>query len=145
MGMYYDIIIQMTADTGTSGTATSTVSSVSPAPGATGVPASGIITIIFSKPMDPSTINANTITGITAPVINTSGSTVTISPTPWYSNITYTITITTGVKDLIGNAMASPYTWSFTTGAGGGGGGGGGTSLPSAFSFSLPLNGSTGA
>ena len=143
MGMSYDITIQMAANTGT---VTPTVSFVSPASGATGVPASGIITIIFSKPMDPSTINANTITGATAPIINTSGSTVTISPTPWYSNTTYMITITTGVKDLTGNAMASPYTWSFTTGAdgGGGGGGGGGTSLPSAFSFSLPLNNSTG-
>ncbi len=95
--------------------------------------------------MDPSTINSTTITGVTAPVINTSGSTVTLSPTPWYANTTYTITITPGVKDLTGNAMASPYTWSFTTGAdGGGGGGGGGTSLPSVFNYSLPSNGSTG-
>jgi hypothetical protein len=143
MGMTYDISIQMTANTGT---VTPTVSSVSPAPGATGVTPSGIITIIFSKTMDPSSINSSTITGVTAPIINTSGSTVTISPTPWYSNTTYTITITTGVKDILGNAMASPYTWSFTTGSdgGGGGGGGGGTSLPSSFSYSLPLNGSTG-
>ena len=29
----------------------------------------------------------------------------------------YTATITTGAKDLAGNALASDYVWSFTTGA----------------------------
>src|SRR2546428_9404966 len=32
-------------------------------------------------------------------------------------NITYTATVTTGVKDLAGNALAGNYVWSFTTGA----------------------------
>jgi len=55
--------------------------------------------------------------------------------------------INTGAKDLAGNALASTYTWSFTTLAvvnpGGGGGGGGGTpaAAPTVTSM-LPVSGS---
>src|SRR6185312_10033663 len=42
--------------------------------------------------------------------------TVTLDPTSDLSgNTTYTATIS-GVKDLAGNTLASPFTWSFTTG-----------------------------
>mgnify|MGYP001576922537 CR=1 FL=1 len=141
MGMYYDIIIQMSDYSATP----PAITSVTPANGSTGVPTSSILTVIFSKQMDHSTINDSTAT--TSPYIGCygsggSGTTATCTPSPILSpNTTYTITFTTGVKDLAGNTMASSYTWSFTTGTDGGGGG---TSLPSAFSYSLPLNGSTG-
>src|SRR3989442_12806619 len=32
-------------------------------------------------------------------------------------NTTYTATMTTGAKDLAGNALAAGFSWSFTTGA----------------------------
>jgi hypothetical protein len=71
--------------------------------------------------MDPLTITTNTFTlkkGTTS-IIGTviySGTTATFSPSAnLASNTTYTATITTGVKDLAGNAMVNNYVWSFTT------------------------------
>ncbi|MGQ9630270.1 MAG: Ig-like domain-containing protein [bacterium] len=43
---------------------------------------------------------------------------MTFKPSGNLSNGTrYTVTITTGAKDLAGNAMESTYAWSFTTGS----------------------------
>ena len=48
--------------------------------------------------------------------VSFSGSTATFTPTAKLgTNLSYTATVTTGIKDLSGNAMASPFTWSFIT------------------------------
>jgi len=103
-------------------TAQPTVSSTSPANNATGVAVNSAITATFSKAMDSSTINASTFTlsgGVTGTVTYDSATnTATFTPSSSLANsTTYTATITTGVKDSAGNAMASNYTWSFTTAA----------------------------
>ncbi|HWY74028.1 MAG TPA: Ig-like domain-containing protein, partial [Verrucomicrobiae bacterium] len=106
----------------TADTTAPTVISTSPASAATAVPLNQKIAATFSKVMDSSTITATTFTvkqGTTAVggTVTYVGTTATFTPT---ANLTastvYTATITTGAKDLAGNALASNFAWSFTTG-----------------------------
>jgi len=98
-----------------------TVSSVVPASGASAIAVSSKVTATFSESMDATTITASTFTlkqGSTtvAGTVTYSGTTATFSPAAALSgNTVYTAAVTTGVKDLSGNAMAAAYTWSFTT------------------------------
>lgn len=92
--------------------------------GATGLPVNRSSTAIFSEPMDPLTITnlTFTLTGPgTTPVLGTvtySGTTATFKPTTNLAAGTlYTSTITTGAKDLAGNALAANYVWTWTTAA----------------------------
>jgi len=101
------------------------VLAVLPANGATSIPTNTGITLTFSEPLDPTTVNGTTITlrntATTAAVAGVigygAGSTlVTFTPTTALANGTaYTLTVTTGVRDAIGNAMAAPFTSTFTT------------------------------
>ena len=94
-----------------------TVSSTSPALNAANVAINTAITATFSEAMDASTITTATFTvgGVTGTVTYT-GTTATFTPTTSLAySTTYTATITTGAKDLAGNAMAANYSWSFTT------------------------------
>jgi uncharacterized repeat protein (TIGR02543 family) len=90
---------------------------------ATGVPLNQKIAATFSKTMDASTITTSTFTLMqgTTPIsgfVSYSGSIATFAPAiNLLPNTPYTATITTGSKDLAGNALVSNYGWSFTTGA----------------------------
>jgi hypothetical protein len=71
--------------------------------------------------MDPSTITTTTFTmtqgstSVTGTVIY-AGTTASFKPsTSLAANTTYVATITTGVKDLSGNALKNSFVWSFTT------------------------------
>ncbi|MGE5240659.1 MAG: Ig-like domain-containing protein [Bacteroidota bacterium] len=101
-----------------------TVSVTNPADGATGVFVDGSISITFSETMDPATVNpatfmledANHTPVLTS--VNYAGNIVTftpINPQPLAHSTVYTATITTGAKDLAGNAIAADHSWSFTT------------------------------
>ncbi|OOP56248.1 MAG: hypothetical protein AYP45_10060 [Candidatus Brocadia carolinensis] len=97
-----------------------TVTSTSPANGATNAAVSGNITATFSEAMDASTITTATFilnNGVIGTIsYNSSTKTATFNPNTDLSySTTYTAKITTGAKDSAGNAMASNYTWSFTT------------------------------
>ena len=103
-----------------------TVTTVTPAISATGVGTGTNVTATFSEAMNAATINTNTIqlsngnTLISATVTySTSARRATLNPS---SNLTaattYTATVaggSSGVKDSAGNALATPFTWSFTT------------------------------
>lgn len=84
-----------------------------------------IVTANFSKAMNPATINANTFTlmgptGTVVPgVVTYSSNSRTAILTPSGSlapNTLYTATISTGARDVFGNALASSLVWSFATG-----------------------------
>ena len=98
-----------------------TVTLTDPVNNATGVAINKVIVTTFSEAMDQTTISATTFTvkqGLTsiAGTVTKSGTTGTFTSTAnlEYSKV-YTGTITTGVKDLAGNALASNFTFSFTT------------------------------
>lgn len=100
-----------------------TVSSTSPGSGVTGVAVSSVITVMFSEPMDASTITSANVTlkiggtAVTGTVTYDAATyTATFTPdAPLSNSTTYTTSVSTGVKDLAGNAMAAAKTWTFTT------------------------------
>ena len=99
-----------------------TVTSTIPANAATGVAVNANISATFSEAMNPLTITTATfilkLGSVVIPGAVTSPSTTTAIYNPT-NDLTagkdYTVTLTTGVKDLAGNAMAVTKTWSFTT------------------------------
>lgn len=102
------------------------VTSTNPANLATGVALNGTTNATFSEALDPLTINTATFrlagpgaASVTGAVdYNTITKTATFIPSaPLTASTTYTATITTGVKDLAGNALATQKLWSFTTAA----------------------------
>ena len=98
-----------------------TVSSTVPADSATGVAINTAITAAFSEAMDAATITTVSFTlnggAAVSGTVNYSGTTATFTPTTNLAyGTTYTAKITTAAKDLAGNAIASTYTWTFTTG-----------------------------
>ena len=102
------------------GTTVPTVTSTKPANAATDVSISTTIQATFSDIMNAATINSSTFLvsgGVTGTVTYDS-----ISKTAQFrpvddlaKNTTYTVTLTTGVRNALGNALTSDFTWSFTT------------------------------
>jgi hypothetical protein len=105
------------------------VLSVAPAPSATGVPLATTVRATFSEAIDPSSVTASTFVlrdqasvAIPATVSYDAGTrTATLATTAGLlAQTTYIATVSgdvSGVKDLAGNALASDFVWSFTTGA----------------------------
>jgi len=104
-------------------TAKPTVVSTTPAQNGVAVGTNSAITITFDEPIDSETVNAQTTftlkkdgTTTVAGSVTTVGTTALFKPTGDLSaEASYTATVTTGVKDLAGNALAAHYTWNFTT------------------------------
>jgi len=102
-----------------------TVSSTVPVAARTAVAINRNITATFDEPMDSATIDATTFTlkgpGVT-PVSGTvtyTGTTAIFNPgSNLAASTLFTATITTGAKDVAGNALASAKVWTFTTGTG---------------------------
>lgn len=99
-----------------------TVSATLPADVSTNVAVNSNITATFSEAMDPVTITATNVTlkqssTVVAGVVSSpSTTTATFNPTNNLApNTSYTATVSTGVKDLAGNALILAKSWSFTT------------------------------
>jgi hypothetical protein len=111
---------------GNPGTTPPTVISVEPPNGSAGVCPNTIVTATFSKAMNPATINDTTFllagpgTTAVAGVVtyDAPSNTATFTPSSALAipTVTYTATITTGATDTFGNALASDFVWTFTTG-----------------------------
>lgn len=126
LSLFIFIILSGCGGGGSSGgrtdTTPPTVVSTNPSPDEIGV-TSITISVTFSEAMSKSTINTTTFivkkdnrTIIGKVTYSDSEKKATFTPSSNLSPLsTYTVTIVTGVKDLAGNAMASNYTWSFTT------------------------------
>jgi hypothetical protein len=105
-------------------TAAPTVTSAYPADGAGGVSTGIKPSVTFSKPMDAAsfttasfTIKRPDGTQVTAlPSYNSATMTATLAPnTPLDFSKTFTVALTTAVKDTTGALLAAPYSWKFTT------------------------------
>lgn len=100
-----------------------TVISTDPVNAAIGVALNKKVSVTFSEPMDSLSATTsftlvNTTSGGTLIVgtVSYSGTTAVFSPSAnLAANTTYTGTITTGAKDVTGNAIAGKYVWNFTT------------------------------
>jgi hypothetical protein len=96
--------------------------STAPINTATGIARNQMVAITFNEAMNPFTINATTFTlkqgtRAVAGVVAYSGTTAEFTPSDnLMANTEYTATITTGAKDLAGNALADNTVWKFTTG-----------------------------
>ena len=105
------------------GTTPPTVVLTVPATNATSVAVGAKLTALFDEVMDPATLTGTTFTvtqgGMqVAGAVTSVGATATFAPTASLTSSTmYTATITTGAKDLFGNALAANYVWTFTTAA----------------------------
>jgi WD40 repeat protein len=105
-----------------------TVTSTSPATGATGVIPATSVTATFSEAVDGATVNTTTLelrdpsnTIVPATVAyNSATNTATLTPTnSLTASTSYTAKVkggANGVKDLASNALTSDVSWSFTTG-----------------------------
>jgi hypothetical protein len=102
-----------------------TVVSTAPLGAAPGACPNTLVTVTFSKAMDPTTIDGTTFT-LTGPAsaavagtvsYDAPSDTATFSPSGALAlNTLYTAMVTTGAKDTFGNALAINFVWSFTTG-----------------------------
>src|SRR5439155_13782420 len=99
-----------------------TVSFTVPDNAATGVAISQKIAVAFSAVMDPLTITTETFplqqgTTAVAGTVTYAGVTATFTPASALAPLTtYTATVTTGARNLAAIALATGFSWSFTTG-----------------------------
>lgn len=98
-----------------------TVVSSTPGASATGVPVNQRVSVTFSEPMDPTSMNGVTFTlrqGATPIAATVTHSGLSAFLTPWEAlehYAEYTATLSTAAMDLAGNPLATAHEWRFTT------------------------------
>ena len=99
------------------------VNSVTPAGGAADLPVNTTVIVVFSEPVDASSVTASTFmlkrgtVKVEGTITNTSSLTAVFTPSSQLAySTTYTVELTSGIKDLSGNFLTS-CTSTFTTAA----------------------------
>ena len=109
-----------------------TITAVVPPDGSVGADPATKVSAAFDEPLGAATVNAGTVelrgpSGGLVPAgvaYLEAGHVASLTPgTRLAAGTRYTATVTTGVTDAAGNALATPRSWSFTTAAAGTGGG----------------------
>ena len=98
------------------------VSSVSPSNGSTNVAINTHPTAVFNEALNPTTVTTSSVLCTTSGnvsmpgTVSYAGNAITFTPSnPWAYATSYTITLTNSITDVAGNALATEYSWSFTT------------------------------
>jgi len=111
------------ADAGPLDTTPPALLSSSPAAGASGVPATSVVTATFSEPIDPGSADASTFlvedaahARVPGSVV-VSGSTAVFTPAARFGYASEYCATVTRVRDAAGNRLAVDVTWCFTTAA----------------------------
>jgi hypothetical protein len=106
----------------TADTTPPTVVWVLPSPDATNVDPGVVVGVLFSEQMAPATVTSSTFQvrdpggAPVAGTIDFGGNAISFVPSqPFAPDTTYTVALSTGLTDAAGNALASPFTSSFTT------------------------------
>jgi hypothetical protein len=88
-------------------------------PQTNGVGTNRAVAVVFSKPMDPASINTGSfmVAGASGTVAYDAANNIaSFKPSPDFAaNTMYNATITTGARDISGTALAAPFNFSFTT------------------------------
>ncbi len=100
-----------------------TVKVMSPAAGATGIAGGTSIAATFSEEMEPGSISTATFLlreaggDLVSGSVGFAGRVATFTPTARLRGLTtYEVDLTSGMKDLVGNALETTRSWTFTTG-----------------------------
>lgn len=88
-------------------------------PQTNGVGTNRSIAVVFSEPMDPSSIDANSfiVTGVNGTVTYDAANNIgSFKPSPDFAaNTTYNATVTTAARSMNGTPLVAPFKFSFTT------------------------------
>jgi hypothetical protein len=134
---------EVTIPSGTPDTTAPTVTSMVPVANTVGVALNSNIIAVFGEAMDSLTITETTFTlrhGSTTDggSVTYSGVSAVFNPgSNLLASTAYTATVTTGARDLAGNALLTNHVWTFTTGTAV-------DAVRPTVSSSVPLNGATG-
>lgn len=96
------------------------VTKTDPAPQSKNVPTTAPIRATFSYPVDPVSVNRDTFivnggTLIPGTVTYDNDTAIFTPSSPWAESTTYSVVLTTGVRDLDGIPLPSNFNWSFET------------------------------
>lgn len=100
-----------------------TIANVVPAPGQMGVATNATIVLVLSEPIAKTSVTADTLlvtggaSGLVTGAIDVNARTITFKPTAaLQTNTSFTVVATTGITSEKGAALASAFTFTFTTG-----------------------------